>query len=335
MISNGSIGVAGAGSIGCFVGGMCAAAGRRTAFLGRPRVIGEIQAHGLRLTSPEGLDRKVGSHELILSQAPEILRDAAVVLVTVKSKDTAEMADTIARHAPADAIIVSLQNGVGNVAVLRERLPGRRVLAGMVPYYVIAAGQGQYRRAMRGDILLEQDDNRTAEQLSVPGLVVRPHPDITGVQWFKLLINLNNAINALADLPVSRQFARRAWRMLLADQMLEALAVLQAKGIKPVAWTPVPASWTPHVLRLPDAVFALMGGAIKTDPEARSSMWDDLKLRRPTEIDHLQGLIMDMADECGLKVPLTRRIHALVKSAEAEAKGSAGLTPEQIRPWTG
>jgi 2-dehydropantoate 2-reductase len=55
MISNRPIGVAGAGSIGCFVGGMLVAGGRSVALLARPRVIGEIQANGLRLTSFEGL----------------------------------------------------------------------------------------------------------------------------------------------------------------------------------------------------------------------------------------------------------------------------------------
>ena len=57
MISDRPIGVAGAGSIGCFVGGMLAAAGRHVALLARPRVIGEIEANGLRLTSFEGFDR--------------------------------------------------------------------------------------------------------------------------------------------------------------------------------------------------------------------------------------------------------------------------------------
>ena len=58
MISDRPIGVAGAGSIGCFVGGMLAAAGRQVALLARPRVIREIEANGLRLTSFEGLERR-------------------------------------------------------------------------------------------------------------------------------------------------------------------------------------------------------------------------------------------------------------------------------------
>src|SRR5882757_8720895 len=182
MIPNRPIGIAGAGSIGCFVGGMAVAAGRRVALLARPRVIQEIEASGLRLTSFEGLDRKIASSELTMSDDPAIFGDAGVVLVTVKSADTAGMADIIARHAPADAVVVSLQNGIGNVAALRQRLPGRRVLAGMVPFNVIAPGEGRFHRATSGDIVIERDDAGTANRLSVPGLKLRPSSNMTGVQ---------------------------------------------------------------------------------------------------------------------------------------------------------
>jgi 2-dehydropantoate 2-reductase len=333
MISTGTIGVAGAGSIGCFVGGMCAAAGLNVALLARPRVIQEIEGNGLRLTSFEGLDRRIAPNQLTLSDAPSIFGDAGVVLVTVKSADTAEIAEIIAEHAPADAVIVSLQNGVGNVAVLREKLPGRRVLAGMVPFNVLALGDGRFHRATSGDIVIEQDDAGTADRLSVPGLKMRSTSDIAGVQWGKLLVNLNNALNALADLPLRQQLAQRAWRRLFADQMAEGLAAIRAEGIKPVSSTPIPAGWTPALLRLPDAVFEMvLGRAMKIDPEARSSMWEDLRRGRRTEIDYLQGVITAIADRHGLKVPLSRRIVALIKSAEAAGKGSPGLTPDQIRP---
>jgi 2-dehydropantoate 2-reductase len=333
MIADRPIGVAGAGSIGCFVGGMCAAAGRRVALLARPRVIGEIEGNGLGLTSFDGHDRTIASNRLMLSEHPSIFEDAGTVLVTVKSTDTAEMADAIARHAPADAVIVSLQNGVGNTSILRERLPGRRVLAGMVPFNVVARGEGRFHRATSGDIVIEQDDAGTAAQLSVPGLKMRSSANIAGVQWGKLLVNLNNALNALADLPLRQQLAQRSWRMLFADQMAEGLAAIRADGIKPVSPTPVPAGLTPHLLRLPDVVFGtLLGGTMKIDPEARSSMWEDLRRGRRTEIDYLQGVIIAAADRHGLQVPLSRRIVALIRSAEAAGKGPPRLTPEQIRP---
>ena len=223
------------------------------------------------------------------------------MLVSVKSADTAAVADLIAEHAPTDAVVISLQNGVGNVPVLRQRLPGRRVLAAMVAFNVVSRGEGRFHRATSGDIVLEQDEAGTARQLSVPGLKLRPTPDIAGVQWGKLLVNLNNALNALSDLPLRQQLAQRGWRRLFADQMAEGLRVMKAEAIRPVSSTPVPAGLTPHLLRLPDAVFAtLLRGAMKVDPEARSSMWEDLQRGRRTEIDYLQGVIIAIAERRGL-----------------------------------
>jgi len=115
--------------------------------------------------------------------------------------------------------------------------------------------------------------------------------------------------------------------------MAEGLAAIKAEGIRPVSSTPIPPRWMPHLLRLPDAVFGvLLGRTMKIDPEARSSMWEDLRRGRRTEIDYLQGVITGIADRHGLRAPLSRRIVALIKRAEAAGKGSPGLTPDQIRP---
>jgi 2-dehydropantoate 2-reductase len=324
--------VAGAGSIGCFVGGVSASAGRHVSLLARPRMIAEIERFGLTLTSLEGSSWHVASQQLKLSDDPNVLADAGAVLVTVKSADTAEIADAIARHAPLDAVIVSLQNGIANAAVLRRHLPGRTVLAGMVPFNVVASGDGRFRRATSGDIVIERDAADTAAQLSVPGLAIRATDNIAGVQWGKLLVNLNNAINALSGLPLREQLAQRDWRKLFADQIAEGLAAVRAEGIHPVSPTPVPLSWTPHLLRLPDALFAIvLAPAMKIDPQARSSTWEDLERRRCTEIDYLQGVVTEIADRRGLNVPVSRRIVALIRDAEAAGQGSPRLTVEQIR----
>src|SRR5882757_1913210 len=315
------IGVAGAGSIGCFVGGMLAASGHRVALLARPRVIQEITAHGLRVSNFDGSERIVSADRLTLSDDPSIFADAEQVLVTVKSADTGEMADLIARHAPDDAVVVSLQNGIGNVALLRERLPGRKVLGG-----------GRFHRSTSGDIVIAQDGSGTAARLSVPGLAVGVTANIDGVQWGKLIVNLNNALNALSNIPLRQQLAQRNWRRLFADQMAEGLAAVRAEGIAPVSPTPLPASWMPPLLRLPDALFEmLLGRTMKIDPAARSSLWEDLQRGARTEIDYLQGVITAIADRRGLQAPLSRRIIELIRQAEAAGKGSPGLTPDQIR----
>jgi len=331
-MTDGTIAMAGAGSIGCFVGGMLAGAGKSVSLLARPRIIAEIQSNGLRVTTSEGIDQYVPPSAIALSDDPSIFRDARIVLVCVKSADTGDVADAIAQYASPDAVIVSLQNGVGNAAVLREKLPGRHVLAGMVPFNVMEKGGGRFHRGTAGDIVIERDDADTATQLSVPGLTIQGTDNIAGVQWGKLLVNLSNALNALSNLPLKQELAQRPWRRLFADQIAEGLVVMKAEGIKPVSATPIPASWMPHLLRLPDALFELvMARAMKIDPEARSSMWADLKRGRRTEIDYLQGVIVEIAERYGLAVPLSKRIVALVKSAETSAKGSPGLTPERIR----
>ena len=153
---------------------------------------------------------------------------------------------------------------------------------------------------------------------------MRPTDNIDGVQWGKLLVNLNNALNALADLPLRRQLAQRPWRRLFADQMAEGLAAMRAEGIKPVSPTPIPASWMPPLLRLPDMIFeAMLGRTMKIDPEARSSMWEDLQRGRRTEIDYLQGVITEIAERRGLDAPLSRRIVELIRKAEAGRQGLA------------
>ncbi len=331
MVSARPIIIAGAGSIGCFVGGMLASAGRPVGLLARPRVVSDIEHHGLQVSSFEGADRRLAASQLILATDAAVLAEAAVVLVTVKSADTATIADEIARHAPSDVVVVSLQNGVGNAAVLRERLQGKLVLSGMVPFNVIALGEGRYHRATSGDIAIERDQVDTASQLSVDGLTVRATDNMPGVQWGKLLLNLNNALNALSGLPLRAQLAQRSWRRLLAEQMREALRAMKAEGISPVASTGVPPALTPYLLDLPDGLFQILARrSMQIDPMARSSMWEDLQHGRRTEIDYLQGVIVALAERHGIDVPLTRRIVDLVKAAEQAGRGSPRLLPSQI-----
>ncbi len=125
-------------------------------------------------------------------------------------------------------------------------------------------------------------------------------PTCAAVAWGKLLLNLNNALNALAGVPLREEIADRAWRRLLASCIDEALAALAAAGIRPAKVGALPPALIPKVLRLPDALFRLVAAAqLRIDPKARSSMADDLQQRRLTEIDQLQGRVVALADAAG------------------------------------
>lgn len=321
------IAIAGAGNIGCFVGGMLLDCGFDVRFLARARVVETLTHHGLHLTDFDRLNLQLVDVQASADPAA-MLAGADVVLVCVKSADTDTIAGLIARHAPS-AQVISLQNGVANAGILRGVLSGADVRAGTVPFNVVMPGPGHYHRATSGDILVEAGP---MPDLSHPKQLWVPVDNIEAVQWGKLLINLGNAVNALSDIPLLAQLHNRAWRRLLADQMTEALRVLHVAGITPARTTAAPARLLPAILRLPTPVFRLVASSLLTiDAEARSSMWEDLKLGRKTEIDALQGSILHLADHFGRQAPLNARMRLLIRAAEEAGNGPPGLTVSDIR----
>lgn len=314
--------IAGAGSIGCHAGGCLALSGLPVTLLLRPS-LAQILAGGLRLSDLDGLDRLIGPDAFRLETAPAgAFADAGLILVTVKATDTEAMAGLIATYAPADAVVISLQNGIGNADRLRAHLPGRQVLAGMVPFNIARPAENHFHRATTGDILIADRVPGLAEMLNVPGWKVITHPDMAAVQWGKLLLNLNNALNALSGLPLAQQLGDRRWRRLLAAQQRETLALLRQAGIRPARLGRIDPTWLPFLLDLPDFLFRRVAGAmLRIDPLARSSMWEDLHKHRPTEIDALQGHVLALADKLGGTAPVCHRVHTLVKQAEISGQG--------------
>ena len=321
--------VAGAGSVGCFVGGMLARAGRHVTLLGRARMAGEVRAHGLRVTDSTGLDVQLEAASLAVSDDPGVLCEAGLVLVAVKSGDTAEMARLVGAHAPAGAVIVSLQNGVGNVPVLLAALPGRRVLGGMVPFNVLQRGPGLYHRGTGGRIVVEAGVAGLSALLGVPGMPVEESGDILGVQWGKMLLNLNNALNALSGVPLRDELGSRAWRRVLAAQQDELLGLLRVAGLRARSTSGIPPALLPSVLRLPDRLFRLVSGrSLRIDPVARSSMWEDLERGRRTEVGELQGAVVALAERLGRTAPACEAVMRLVRAAEGH--GSPGLDAASV-----
>jgi len=329
--------VAGAGSIGCYVGGCLALDGRDVTLLLRPALAEAIARHGLRVSDLDGANRLVAPSAVRLATDPAAaFAEADIILVTVKSGDTGAMAGLIAQHARSGVTVVSLQNGVGNGDVLLARLGGlARVVAGMVAFNVVLTraegGPPRLHRGTAGSILIGAGVAGLRATLNVKGAAVAERRDMAGVLWGKLLLNLNNALNALSGLPLATELGDKRWRRLLAAQIEEGLATLKAAHIRPQRIEVVPPRAIPRILRLPDWLFRRVAARmLAIDPEARSSMWEDLERRRPTEIDHLQGAILALAAKTGVRVPLTQRIVTLVKHAEAAKAGSPGLTPERI-----
>lgn len=328
--------IAGAGSIGCYAGGCLALAGHNVRFLARPRIVSALMAHGLRVTDLEGRDRRLPPGQIDATDDPALFSSAGLILVTVKSGATGEIANGIVRHAPANTPVISLQNGVANMAVITETLgAGWPVFAGMTPFNVVLDERSEQplraHRATDGDIVIDARAAAIASRLSCDGLKIDTAANMASIQWGKLLLNLNNALNALSGLPLATELSDRRWRRLLADQMDEALAAMKANGIRPAKLAGVPPGLLPTILRLPDWLFSRVAARmLAIDPEARSSTWDDLMRRRTTEVDSFQGEVLQLAERAGVDAPLTKRILTAIKQAETDKAGPPAMDPAAL-----
>lgn len=315
------IAILGAGSIGCFIGGAWAAAGITVSFVGRDRIGRELAEHGLTLTDYSGWRARLAPEQVDFSTKPAALAGADVIALCVKSTGTAAAAKEIARHAKKGALVVSFQNGVSNVELLRSVLKTRfEAVAGMVPYNVAALGHGRFHKGVAGDLIAEDSPalRALAERIGGGPARLTLSTDMPAIAWGKLLINLNNAVNALSGRTLLEQLKERDYRRVVAASILEALGLLEAAGIEPAKIGPVPPRLLPHVIASPNLLFNNLFLRIqKIDVHARSSMADDLKAGRPTEIAYLNGEVVGLAKKLGRRAPVNEAIVSLIRQAEA------------------
>lgn len=321
----------GAGAVGGWIGGAWAASTLDVRLLGRPAVAEEIAKHGLTVSDGSGGGPSPAIHlpagTIECGTDPKMLADADVIAVTVKSNATVEAGRTIKRHARKDAVVISFQNGVTNAERLAALLPQQRVIAGMVPFNIVRLGNGRWHKATGGDLMAARAPE--TEQIAAtigqrPGRI-RLADDMVPVLWSKLLLNLNNAVNALSGKTLLEELHDKDYRAVLAATMDEALLVMKLVGVEPAKMGMIPPKSLPSMMRLPGPLFKAFLAAQKIDPEARSSMADDFAAGRPTEIDYLNGEVVAIARKHGRNPRANAAIVQLVKEAEAGVE----------RRWTG
>ncbi|GGA50457.1 2-dehydropantoate 2-reductase [Dyella nitratireducens] len=319
MTATPRIAIYGAGMIGNYLGGRLHARAH-VRLIARPHVAASLNQHGLTTSDLNGYRRHVPVAALNVATQPDAARDADVVLVTVKSAATMEAAHELADVLTPGTLVISFQNGVHNTADLRAALPDCRVLTGMVPFNVTQPQPAHFHQGSSGTLMVERSSALPPSLLAAfgaSGLTLQQRDDMQAVLWAKLLINLNNPLNALSGLPLREELAQHAWRQCLALLQREGLQVVKAAGIRPAQLTALPARWLPRVLSLPNAVFhRLASRMLAIDPLARSSMWDDLQAGRRTEVDYINGEIVVLAKSKGMRAPMNARIVALIREAE-------------------
>lgn len=339
------VAIMGAGSIGCHLGGWLASSSDVT-LIGRAPIIDAIEQQGVTVSDLKGRSRTVPPERLTLATEASAVVDTDYVLMTTKSSGTVHATRQIAPYLDHDSVVVSFQNGLRAASMIDEALcsafPSRAsrplALSGMVPFNVVRVGETHWAQTVSGRMKVK-DHPRVDPFIRAAhgaGLQIEVEPDMRGVLFGKLLLNLNNAVNALTGEPLAVQLRDRDCRTVLAACQEEALFLAKRLGVSPAGTTPLPPVLVPTLLRAPDPVFAgLSRASLKVAPEARSSMADDLAAGRPTEIDEMQGAVVALAETHGTTAPVCARVVDLVREAEAAGPDRRRWTGAQLRRAVG
>ena len=304
------IAVVGAGAVGSFYGAMLARAEHRVTLIGRPAHVQATTRNGLKLDLASSSATEVIQIEA--SSELSSLRSADLVLFCVKSTDSASVALQIAPYLSPHALIMSLQNGVENAALIAQHVPHA-----VIPCVVYVATEipapGCVKHHGRGELVIGtmqvsrlSDPQKTLQKIvelfgsaQVP---VQISQNVMVELWSKLMINCAfNAISGLAQIQYEKLAALESVRITQAAVVKEVIAVALADGI-----------------HLSEAVALQAVAQISvTMGSQKSSTAQDMARSKPSEIDHLNGFIVRRGLALGVATPVNQALFALVKLLES------------------
>jgi 2-dehydropantoate 2-reductase len=330
--------VFGAGLIGCYLGGALVLAKQNVTLVGRQRFLEQ-------LSSQYVISDYLG-HRQVVSPLPDLMTieqaeqkslHADVLWLTVKCTALSEAIADLRNCVDKNTIIICCQNGVSTHQLLENAFPHNQVVRAMVPFNVVNDENGVFHRGSQGNMTLEvlpsldESTKWLARQLSSDLLPVAITYHMTELQWSKLQLNLGNAVNAMADIPVKKMLQTRLYRQFMALLMDELLMITEKQKIKLPKIANLPNKWIPKVLRLPDVIFGLVAQQmIAVDPKVKTSMWWDLAQERKTEVDFINGKIVEKAHSLELAVPANEWIVSLIHQAEQGNRLSADKFKEAV-----
>jgi 2-dehydropantoate 2-reductase len=299
--------IIGAGSMGCIIASKLAAGGAEVT------LVDTYEAH-VKAINENGLTIVSGSDESDVENVKlqavgdfaDVERGQDVVLFLVKGVTTSESAQKVAALIDPDAYVMSLQNGIGNVDLLLEHFPREKVLYGLMQFAGQLLEPGRVKANLSeksciylGSALKEELPvmNEFGEALTSGGLKANIVPDVDGYVWAKLRSNINNVIFGLLRLSIGNMATQEGRIALLKMATDEVDAVAAAKGI---TYPPEKTS----------------GGAVRTPSAAMMSHLpstaQDMKNKRPTEIEFLNGAVYREGQKLGVPTPVNELLYRMV-----------------------
>ena len=328
--------VIGPGAVGSFLGGILAAAGSGVTLLGR-RPAPDVVPGILKLEGPEG-PRDV---HLVRAHDPATVEAPDLVIVTVKAFHLADALATAARW--PDVPLMTVQNGIG----AEEAAAGARtspILAGSLTSAVepIPGGVRRLRTGGMGVAVVRGEAASLAADLvdafTGAGLPAVLFPDSTAMKWSKLIANLvANASSAILDVEPAAIYADARTFPVERAQLLEALAVMRALGVHPVALPGAHVLMLLRGIRFPELLARpIVARAIGA---ARGGKSPSLRLHvreggeGPTEARWLNGAVARAGAETGVPTPVNAALAALVDEVAADPARAAWFhgRPDRLR----
>jgi len=298
--------VIGSGAMGSLFGGKLAAAGFDVVLYDIYREhVEKVQRDGLAIEEAAG--GEVTTARPAASADPEAARGADVLIIFVKSTVTEEAAARFAPLAGPRTIVLTLQNGLGNESIIAGRFGPERTAAGVTSEGATFLGPGRIRHAGKGPTHICMSDRRNEKlaplrgALEKAGFETHVSPDVAGLVWSKLVINVGiNALTAITGQVNGKLVESEETRAVMADLVGEAAAVARARGI---------------TLSYDDPLSIVYDVARRTGAN-RSSMLQDFDRHRPTEIEVMNGAIVREAARAGIPVPVNATITRVVRAME-------------------
>ena len=272
-----------------------------------------IQRDGVTLTERDGSAHVIPVHA---TSDPTEVEGSDLVIVLVKAWATGESVRPLCPHLTRDAVVLTLQNGLGNAAQLRSALlhDGVRphVWLGVTTQAALRTAPGAVTHTGEGITVIGRKSSEVntrlqqiATTLSSSNIPTSAVDDIHRWVWRKLAVNAAiNPVTALAGVP-NREVGDNS-DLQLACQLLasEAAAVANARGL---------ALDTQEVLNAVNDVATATG-------DNRSSMLVDLENGLRTEIDAINGAIVKEARRRGVPVPANQLVASLIRARERRAE---------------
>lgn len=299
------IAVIGAGAMGSLFGALLTESGQEVTLLDvRRDHVDAVNADGL-VVEKEGARRRV---RIRATRNADRIGPTDLCILFVKSTQTAAAAQTVARLAGASALVLTLQNGMGNAETLSEALDPARIITGTTSHGATFLGPGAIRHAGSGDTVIGPWSEKgmagaeaVAGVFDQAGIAARVVARVRSVMWAKLFINVGiNAITALTGIKNGQLLDLEQTRQLSRDAVEEAMAVAAGHGIA-IEGDPVE-----KVFQVAEATGA-----------NRSSMGQDVDSCRATEIGAINGFIVREAQKAGVPAPVNRTLSTLVETLQA------------------